>query len=554
MLDTRVPMRDGVELSADVFLPPDGDGPWPVILQRTPYDNTSPLWMNIAVYFAGHGYAFVSQDVRGRGDSDGHFEPLLNESQDGYDTIEWIAAQPWCTGKVGMMGGSYGGLVQWAAAKERPPHLTALASTASPGRWMEEIPWRFGTFMPYWMWWLNLTGGRTLQQPIFQNTQVPDWPRIYTHRPLRDLDVALGRTNTYWRTWLEHQTFDEYWQRGSMIGHFDKVDLPVLHITGWFDGDQWGELFLWKGMQAESPAKDRQWLLCGPWDHAGTRTPKQQIGGRDFGPDALTDINAVHLRFFDRWLKDVPNGQDADTPVRIFTMGRNEWRDEQQWPPSGIVTTPFYFHSGGAANTLGGDGVLTTSAPEGDEPPDTYVYNPEDATPSVPDFSALPFGEVPLDRRWRLRRDDVLVYTSAPLDADLEITGHPFVKLYAESDCIDTDWHVALHEVFPDGKSEELTSGCLRAAYRGGLYAQPEPIEPGTVYEYTIELMATSNLFRKGHRIRVVVASADFPSVARNPNTNARTGDDEVMMVATNTVRHSAAHPSHLLAPVVPGR
>lgn len=551
LYDQRVPMRDGVTLSADIYLPPEGEGPWPAILQRTPYDNTAALWQKIAIFFARQGYVFVSQDVRGRCDSDGVWEPMVNEGPDGYDTIEWVAAQPWCTGKVGMMGGSYGGLVQWTAAKHRPPHLAAMVSTAAAGRWMEELPFRFGCTMPYWIWWLNLVGGRTLQQGIHDHPEVPDWPAIFTHRPLRDLDTALGRTNTVFRTWLAHDTFDAYWQRPSLIGHFQYIDVPVLHITGWFDGDQWGELHYWHGMVNESPAADRQWLLIGPWDHAGTRTPVQQLGGRDFGRDAVVDLNAIHLRFFDRWLKGIDNGQDRDRRVRIFTMNRNQWREEDTWPPAGTRVVPFYFHSNGNANTLGGDGSLSTEPPAGDEPPDAYTYDPDDPTPSVPDLSGLPFDDYPFDARWRQRRDDVLVYTSAPFEEDTEITGHPFITLFAESDCIDTDWHVTLCDVLPNGRADELTSGCLRAAYRGGIYAQPTPIEPNTVIEYRLELMATSNLFKKGHRLRVTVASANFPASARNPNTNAKPGDDDVWVIAHNRIHHSARYPSRLDAPVV---
>lgn len=554
MFDQRTVMRDGVELSSDICLPPDGDGPWPAILVRTPYDNSSAGNTQAAVFFCGHGYAMVFQDVRGRGDSDGTWEPFVNEGPDGYDTIEWIAGQSWCDGAVGMMGGSYGGFVQWIAAKERPPHLTALVSTAAAGRWMQELPFLFGCFAPYWIWWLNLTAGRSLQQPIYARPDVPNWGRIITHRPLRDLDVALGRTNTHWKTWLEHDTYDDYWKRLSLAGHYAGINLPVLHITGWFDGDQWGELFNWHGMINESPAADRQWLVSGPWDHAGTRYPKESLGGRDFGASALVDFQALHLRFFDRWLKGVENGQDSDAKVRLFTMGRNEWRDDTEWPPAGTIVTPFYFQSGGKANSLAGDGLLSLEPPGGDQPADTYTYDPDNPTPSVPDLGGFPFGDYPFDNRWRLRRDDVLVYTSAPLEEDIEITGHPFMTLYAESDCIDTDWHVTLCDVEPSGRSDELTYGCLRAAYREGLEAQPTPIEPGRVYEYRLELMATSNLFKKGNRIRVTVASANYPARARNPNTNAKVGDDDTGVIATNTVHHTSVYPSRLEAPVAPRR
>jgi putative CocE/NonD family hydrolase len=304
----------------------------------------------------------------------------------------------------------------------------------------------------------------------------------------------------------------------------------------------------------ESPAANRQWLLIGPWDHYGTRTTPTQCGGRDFGPSAFSDTREGHLRFFDRWLKGIDNGQEQDPRVRIFIMGTNQWRDEKAWPPAGMVEAPFYLHSDGAANTLAGNGRLGTEKPAGDEPGDTLVYDPDDPTPSYQDLSQYPPTDVSFDKRWQLRRDDVLVYTSESLEQDLEITGHPFLVLYATSDCPDTDWHVGLHDVHPDGRSEELTHGCMRAAHRHGLMSRPTPIEPGKVYEYRIELMATSNVWKAGHRVRIAVASADYPAGARNPNTNAPTGDDDRWQIAHNIICHTAEYPSHLLAPVVKGR
>jgi uncharacterized protein len=549
--DVRAPMRDGVELSADVYLPAEGDGPWPAILYRTPYDNSTAAFPELGRFHAGRGYAFVAQDVRGRGDSDGAWEPFFSEAEDGHDTVEWVAAQDWCDGKVGMMGGSYAGFVQWIAARERPPHLTALVSTAAAGRWMEEVPYQFGTFSSYWAFWLNLVGGRSLQMPVQEpRPSLPEWPRIFTHRPLRDAIKVLGRDNTAWDTWLAHPTFDDYWRRLSLRGRFAELDLPVLHITGWFDGDQWGELFYWRGMIDESPAADRQWLVSGPWDHAGTRTPTQHLGGRDFGVDSLVEMTALHARFFDRWLKGEDNGQERDPRVRIFTMGVNEWQDEEAWPPASVAGRPAHLRSGGRAQTLAGDGLLTWDAPARDEPADTFVYDPCDPTPSVPDVSALPFGDVPFDNRWRLRRDDVLVYTSEPLEADLEVSGHPVVVLHASSDCIDTDWHVGLCDVLPSGRSDELTHGCMRAAYRDGIDAAPTPLEPGRVYEFRVEMRALSNVFRAGHRVRLCVASASFPGRAANPNTNAAVGDDDVCAIARNSVHHTAALPSRVLLPV----
>lgn len=559
MQNTRVAMRDGVELSCDVYLPPTGDGPWPVILSRTPYDNAREGGVKRAVWFAKRDYAVVLQDCRGRCDSDGEWNPFFDDARDGHDTVVWCGEQPWSTGKVGMMGGSYGGFNQWMAAREQPPYLAALVTTSSAGRWMEELPYRFGVYSTFWIIWLQLVGARTSQPGYggaFDGLAPIDWEWVTTRRPLRDQDLVIGRLDSVWREWLRHQTFDDYWQEISCRGQFHKIDLPVLHITGWFDGndfngDQMGQFFYWHGMLESSPAADRQWLLAGPWDHGGTGNPQQRFGERDFGPHSVLDMNEVHLRFFDRWLKDIDNGQDREKRVRIFTMGRNEWRDEDEWPPRGTTVVPFYLHSGGRANTLGGDGTLSREAPSGNEPSDSYIYNPENPTPSTPDMSKFPSPDYPLDNRWRIRRDDVLVYTSDPLEADLEITGHPFFTLFASSDCPDTDWHVTLADVLPDGRSEELTWGCLRAACRGGVDVPPEALEPGTVYEFKIEMPATSNLFKRGHRLRVTIASAHFPMACINPNTNAAIGDDDEVRLATNTVHHSSVYASCLLAPVV---
>lgn len=551
--DLPVPMRDGIKLSADIYLPAE-EGQYPVILQRTPYDNTMPLWVDIATYFAGHGYAFVSQDVRGRCDSEGEWVPMVNEAEDGYDTIEWIAQQPWCNGRVGMMGGSYGGLVQWMAARERPPHLVTLVSTAAAGRWLQELPYMNGKFSPYWLWWLNLVGGRTLQQSLSDPAAKPpiNWKKLVLHRPLKDIDQVLGRANTVWREWLAHPTFDDYWRHLSLDGYFEGIDLPVLHITGWYDGDQWGELYYYDNMVTYSPAADKQFLLSGPWDHAGTRTPKAVLGEVDFTQAAVLDMKAIHLRWFDYWLKGDENGQAEEARVKVFIMGRNEWREEPAWPLPDVQMTPYYFHSGGRANTLGGDGRLSEDAP-GDESPDEYTYNPDHPTPSIPDLESFPGGDYPLDQRYVERRDDVLAYTSEPLGQALEVTGTPFVVLHAASDVVDTDFAAVLTDVYPDGRSVALAEGILRASYRDSL-AEPTPLTPGQVYEYKIELNATSNAFLPGHRIRVAIMSCRFPSFCRNPNTGAPEGEDEEFCLANQTVYHNSNHPSHVLLPVIPPR
>lgn len=545
-------MRDGVELSADVFLPGGGEGPWPAVLLRTPYDNAAAEIVQLGLLLSRHGYAFVAQDVRGRGDSDGRFTPFRQEGEDGHDTIEWVARQPWCDGAVGTMGGSYAGVAQWLAAREQPAHLRAMVTAASPGRWLEELPYLFGTHSSHWLNFLNVTSGRTMQHALFApRPALPDYPAIRRHRPFRDLPARLGRRLPVWDEWLEHDTYDEYWQALSLEGSFSRIAVPSLHITGWFDYNQRGELFYWEGMK-RSPAADEQWLVVGPWDHAATRQPVQELGGRDFGPQSLLDLEALHVRFFDRFLKASTSAWSGEPRVRTFSMGVNVWRTHEDWPPPAARPHELFLRSGGSANTAGGDGALSAEAPSRDEPADTYVYRPDDPTPSYPSLSDQDERHRPIEVGWRLGRADTLVYTTAPLEEPLHVSGVPFLVLHAASDRIDTDWHAQLCEVAASGASHELATGCLRAAFRNGRDVPPSPIPPGEVIAYRLELTALDNVFLPGTRLRLCIASADHPRRTQNPNTNARAGDDETWLPATNTVHHDAAAPSRLLLPVLP--
>lgn len=552
LFDVPVPMRDGINLSADIFLPAEA-GPYPAILMRTCYDNTTERHVSFCEYFAARGYVFVFQDVRGRGDSEGRFIPFVHEGEDGFDTIEWIAGQPWCNGRVGMMGGSYLGTAQWLAAREHPPHLVTLVSSAAAGRWGQEVPFMNGKLLLNMLTWLNSIGGRTSQPTLGLGAIARhyDWKQILFHTPLCTADELIGRTNTVWREWLSHPAFDAYWQALSLEGHFEALDLPVLHITGWYDGDQPGALYYYNRMVAQSPAADRQFLLAGPWHHAGVWFPEQSIGGIDFTEAALHDAKAVHLRWFDSWLKGIDSGLLDGPRVKVFAMGRNQWQEAPAWPLPATQMTPYYLHSGGRANTAEGDGRLD-AIPPGDEPADTYTYDPHDPTPSDKDYglSEEPFA---LDRRYAEAREDVLVYSSAPLEHALEVTGVGYVVLYAATDAVDTDFAAVLAAVHPDGRSVPLAEGILRASYRDFARA-PQPIQPGRVYEYRIELNATSNVFLPGHRLRIEVMSCHFPKYDRNPNSGDPVGAEQAFRPARQTIRHDAAHPSHALLPVIPAR
>ncbi|MFQ6053707.1 MAG: CocE/NonD family hydrolase [Candidatus Bathyarchaeia archaeon] len=539
-------MRDGVELSVDVYLPGE-EGSYPAVLIATPYDNTMKSHVDMARFFVSHGYAFVVEDVRGRYDSGGVWRPFLQEGRDGYDTVEWMAEQPWCDGKIGMMGGSYRGWVQWATARLGPPHLTTMVPTATGGNYMREFPFFWGIPALWILAWLNFVGGRTCQ-----NVASPtiDWERVFRTLPLEAMPEALGRDLPIWKEWLSHPNVDDYWRRVIFTEEdFRGIDLPVLHITGWYDGDQPGALFYYENMVEHSPAGERQYLLVGPWDHAGTRNPQRTLRGVDFTAEAVMEMAEIHLKWFDRWLKGSKNEVDLWPKTRYFVMGENRWAGEDgPWPPEGAEPVRYYLHSGGAANTLWGDGSLSLEKP-GDEAADEYVYNPEHPVVTTMTFDFYgEKAETPLDNRYVLRRDDVLVYTSEPLGDRVLVCGRPIVELYASSNCRDTDWFATLSDVHPDGRSISVSQGALRARYRNSL-ERPELMRTGEVYRFRIQLYSTCIAFQPGHRIRLAVTSSDFPRYARNTNTGNDVATDTEIKIARNMVHHNERHPSNILLP-----
>ena len=547
--DLKVAMRDGVELSADIYFPPGGAdaGPYPAVLARTPYDNQHPVYVADARYLADHGYVVVLQDVRGRNDSAGDWVPFRNEGPDGYDTVEWVAAQPWCTGRVGTWGGSYSGWTQWALAREKPPSLTTMVSSAAAGAWMQELPWHNGVLMLATLGWLNLAGGRTVQNAAL----VEDWPDIFRHLPVRDMDTALGRDLPTWRDWVDHTTLDDYWRELRLDDDFAHIDVPVLHVTGWYDADQPGALYFHRGMSASSMRSDDQYLVIGPWNHAGTRVPARRTGDVDFGATAEVDLRDLHRRWFDRWLKDAPS-EPLPQRARIFLTGDNRWQDVAAWPPA-AAEVRWYLRSDGRANTMAGNGRLDADAPEAAEPADSFCYDPADPVPSVVDenFYAPNAVETPLDRRFQHRRDDVLVYTGPPADADVVLAGFPRVHLFAASDGTDTDWFFSLHDVAPTGASMQLSEGRLRARFRDGLDREML-LEPNVTCEFAIAGTAMGHVLKAGHRLRLAVTSSDFPTWDRNANTGAPIGTDTTTRMAVNTLHHEPGAASYLAVPVVP--
>lgn len=545
LFDQRVPMRDGVTLSADVYLPAarENEDRWPVVLTRTPYVKANERTTETGKSFAGQGYVFVAMDVRGRGDSDGEFTPYVNDGQDGYDAIEWCAAQPWSDGNVGTLGASYNGCIQWLTAVLQPPHLRAMIVLVPPSDPFVENP--TGVHSPMDLCWQHYVAGRTLH-PMSQ----VDWARIYETLPLIEMDERAGRRSRPWREDLAHPRLDDYWAPRRYQNQFERVNVPVLHISGWYDDEQIGTPLNFAGMTARgaTPAvRASQRLLMGPWGHAVNTVAK--LGDVDFGSQALIDLQGEEMRWFDRWLKGT-EGAEPQAPVRIFVMGRNEWRNEREWPLARTRWTPYYLHSGGHANSRFGNGALSTEPPAPGAPSDTYRYDPARPVPFITEPTSSQIGG-PDDYAAVERRDDVLVYVTEPLAEELEVTGPILVDLYAASAARDTDFTAKLVDVWPNGFVQRLSDGIVRARFRDGM-EHPTLIEPGRIYHYQIDCWNTSRVFKPGHRVGLEVSSSAFPKYARNLNSGADLAAETEMVVAEQTVFADAEHSSAIILPVIP--
>ena len=559
LVENRVParMRDGVTLYADVYRPV-GPGRFPVIVSRTPYSTERfPTAYDAAVYFAQRGYVYVFQDVRGRHESDGAWNPFFDDQKDGYDTIEWAAKQPWSDGKVAMQGGSYLGQNQWRAAQAAPPSLVAIfpmvASTSIYHDWITlnggwRLSFNFG-------WGPVRQESRIMQNPgphTIDGVRAIHYDQVQRHLPLNTMQQLVGRRAPFYDEWLAHPDYDAYWKPLNVEEMFEKVSVPAHTLGGWFDIFSQGTLRGYVGMSqkgATEKARRGSNIVIGPWGHG----PSRKFGALDFGPTANVDPQTVQLRWYDYWLKGLDNGLASEPPVKLFVMGRNEWVYEREYPLARTSYRPMYFTSGGNAATSGGDGRLTWEKPAGASAPDRFRYDPSDPVPSLGgnNCCGTPTAAGPQDQRPIESRKDVLVYTSEPLADELEVTGPVKVILHAASDAVDTDFVAKLVDVYPDGSSYNMAEGIVRARYRDSL-SKPAPLEPGRVYRFEIDLVGTSVAFQKGHRIRVHVTSSHFPQFDRNPNTGDRFGTSSSVKVAQQTVHHDAERPSHILLPVIP--
>ena len=547
-IDVKVPMRDGVLLSADIYRPNEGS-PFPTLLVRTIYDNQGENLVDWASRFVKRGYAVVMQDCRGRFDSGGEFSPYFQEAEDGYDTQEWIGAQEWCDGNIGTFGTSYVGFTQSATAPLASKYLKALVPTVSQqdnyGHWRIDGALQLHVALNF----INMAG-RTMQRGA---RNLMNSEEFYRRLPLISAidDIA---DIPFYRQVIEHDAFDEFWKAYSMRYGYATIEAPAYIVTGWYDNLVHEGFKLYKGWSTEARSADARRLsklLVGPWLHGPIGTPAP--GPVDYGPDAVMDFAEDQLRWNDRRLKGIDNGMDDEPPVHIFVMGENVWRFENEWPLARTRYTSYYLHSGGGANTMFGDGTLSESAPAGDEPVDTYSYDPENPVWTLGgQIMAIQMTVAgPQDRRPMERRQDVLVYTTEPLERDVEVTGPISLVLHASTSARDTDFTGTLVDVHPDGKAINICEGLLRTRYRDSI-EEPSLITPGEVYELTVEIWETSNMFKAGHRIRLEVSSSNFPRFDRNPNTGNRPGMDAEMQVADQTIYHDGQRPSHLVLPIIP--
>lgn len=561
----RVRMRDSIHLSVDLYQP-DCAERQPVLLILTPYNNNASGWTQRARWFARRGYVVALADTRGRYDSEGDWDPFHKKHKtDGYDLVEWLARQPWSTGKVGMFGPSYMGWTQWWTATQAPPSLRALVPEVAPPDAFCNAPYQQGILAGWMMDWAAMMAGRTTQVAGdgAYSGFTPTRARDLLHTPYVELNRSRGALDSPWfDVWIrQNLATADYWKDIAYQGrdHYAKVTVPTLNVTGWFDANFPGAPRNYQGMKqyGATPEARRPHLVIGPWLHAFNRGTK--LGKFDYGPQSLLDWDGYVCRWFDHYLRGVDNGVESDGPVHVFVMNRNRWYMEKDWPLPQTRWTKYYLHSKGRANSSKGNGGLSTAAPA-DEPVDRYTYDPAQPTPTPFKGGHLEGGAV--DTSGVAERADVLVYTTPPLTEDTEITGPVTAKLYAATSARDTDWMVRLIDVHPNGHAALLCDGVLRARcrdpHKGGAFnaEQLSTIEPEQVYEYSIDFWrATANLFPKGHRIRVEISSSYYPYYLRNLNTGAdNVGLETRSVVARQTIYHNQQYPSHVVLPVIPPR
>jgi putative CocE/NonD family hydrolase len=550
--DVSVKMRDGVSLAADIYLPVS-DEKFPVLLERTPYNRTDEAAM--ANDLAAHGYIVVLQDTRGRYASGGEFYPFRDESFDGYDTVEWAAQLDHSNGKVGMFGGSYVGATQMLAAMAVPPHLISIFPYVTASEYYDGWIYQSGALMQWFSSsWTSILATDTLRRQAEKTQSPKEWT---SDLPLANYPILktpeLSELAPYFKDWLTHERDDSYWQKWRVSDHYSEMTVAGLHAGGWHDLFLKGSIKNYMGLHgkaATANARAGQRLIIGPWGHAPT-SPAGKIGDVTFGKSAVLDMTATALKWFDYSLKGSQNEYSTSEPVRLFIMGDNVWRDEKEFPLQRTRYTKYYLHSS-KANGVQSDGLLNQTPPDF-EKPDQFDYDPMNPVPTIGGRlccgPTLPPG--PADQRPNETRSDVLIFSTPVLEQDIEVTGFVSLELYAATSAVDTDFTAVLVDVDPSGYARFLTDGIVRARYRDGAMHISELV-PEKVYKYTIDLWATGNVFKAGHRIRLYVSSSNFPRFNRNLNTGEAIASAKRGVIAHQHVYHDRQYSSALVLPIIP--
>jgi uncharacterized protein len=563
LVERNVPMRmrDGITLRADIYRVSDGIKK-PVILARTPYGKGFSE-NAFALFAAEQGYIVILQDTRGRWASEGEGYPFIHEKQDGYDTIAWAKKQPWCNGRIGMFGMSYLGYTQFAAACLQPPGLQAIIPNMTFSDLHSLLYVGGALALGTALSWSIMAGAHMaiFREPVTESQKQPLWGNfvqtvnqlsarnLFSHLPLDEIPlVGKGEIAPFFADYIHKRDDSAFWQATACP--LADIAVPALHIGGWYDTLITHTLNSYASLVAlrRMPQK----LLIGPWSHGSY---DGLVGEVDFGLQSsgmMVFPEEMILHWFDYWLKDDDNGLLDEPPVRIFVMGENIWRSEAEWPLRRTEYSKYYLHSNGAANSLYGNGTLSTQSP-GEEPVDTFVYDPLNPVPTRggglccwnPALAPGAYDQHSLEKR-----QDVLVYTTPPLEYDLEVTGSLVVKLWAASSAIDTDFTAKLVDVSPCGYARNIQDGIQRARYRNP--EKEELLKPGEVVLFTINLSATSNVFKSGHRVRLEISSSNFPRFDRNANIGQAAKSISDLKPALQTIFHNSNYPSHIKLPVIP--
>ena len=560
--DVQVPMSDGVVLAADIYFPP-GKGPFPVLLMRTPYNKTDKEGVAAAEPFAKHGYVVVLMDSRGLYASHGEWHPYIDEGKDGYDTQQWIGHQSWCNGKIGMWGISYPGYQALIAAPYRSEYVKAIMPIGSQSDNFGSVWSTNGMLhLAFAFQWA------TLEEAVHEKKQIPtlpilgdsvnsiDWMKLTTDLPIKGSLDHLGVHSQFLGDVIAHSTYDDFWKRMSLHTRYRDMDVPSFFVTGWFDGllhENFTNFTNMRKLSRSEHARRWQKLLVGPWKHGDTS--RTELDGVSFGPQSSVDLHALELRWFDYQVKGISNGIETEPPIRVFVMGRNEWRDFTEWPPASARPTALYLHSDGFANTRFGGGALSPDTAR-DELVDHYSYDPRSPIPTFGGHECCG-GEMaaagPRDQRTIQGMLGVLVYSSKPLDSELEVIGAPELDLSFSTDVPDTDFFITLSDSEPNGPSNLVTEGFLRARFRDSLES-PSMLVPGRIYKVTIPLWETAYVFKTKHQVTLQITSSNFPGFDRNLNTAKPLGEgtEADIRIAHQTIYHTQANSSVLILPVIP--